>query len=676
MDIRRFFQGLQIPDGGVHIVGGENGDAFIAFASDEDARQAMERNGHSLKDSRIKLLLSSRNEMQRVIDLARNQTLGLKPLDAMTSVSANYLSPNLMPLPNASQNALKANIISNRTNSRSPDRRAIDRTMDSRLRPRSRSRSPLRTERERSLNGSSGSGLNSLDRLGSMHSGIMNTLREPPTHNSYPPNEASIRSRLSYDAVIPSNGLEEGRRQWTQNESFEINSSSDFSRELDIFRENRSLQRDTNIDRSYTVELRNLPFNICVRDIIEFFNGLYVPEENVKILIDDRGLTTGGALVRFHNEREFDAALSMNKRFLGDRKIDVQPLLDNFPAERNEQMPYSGQPLQHSLDINPNVIESRPVERDLVLYMKGLPFSNCTERDVAKFFEPIRLADIVIEMDPKGKPAGNAFVEFENINDYDLGMERNLRHMGRRYIELLPTTKEDMLDARRGGPPPINDQMKTFCVNITGLPATITNRDLTKYFSNAGAQPYAIHIMLRPDGLNAGEAYVEFGTPESQYCALRLDGEFWLNSRLTIKAVPFEMMREVVGRPPPIEPSMSSIPPASRSTRGGRHEDRMRPQHRREREQRRQRSGGDPFADNRCILLAANIPYKSSIEDVCVFFSDFGITEQCIRRRFNDKGQPTADAQIAFHSPEDASRALRQMHKKFLLGRPVFLSHI
>jgi hypothetical protein len=30
-DVRQFFQGLAIPDGGVHIVGGEHGDAFIAF---------------------------------------------------------------------------------------------------------------------------------------------------------------------------------------------------------------------------------------------------------------------------------------------------------------------------------------------------------------------------------------------------------------------------------------------------------------------------------------------------------------------------------------------------------------------------------------------------------------------------------------------------------------------
>lgn len=31
LDIREFFKGLQIPEGGVHIVGGELGDAFIAF---------------------------------------------------------------------------------------------------------------------------------------------------------------------------------------------------------------------------------------------------------------------------------------------------------------------------------------------------------------------------------------------------------------------------------------------------------------------------------------------------------------------------------------------------------------------------------------------------------------------------------------------------------------------
>ena len=59
-DIRQYFSGLVIPEGGVHIVGGDEGDAFIAFGSDEDARLAMRKTNGVLKGTKISLLLSSR----------------------------------------------------------------------------------------------------------------------------------------------------------------------------------------------------------------------------------------------------------------------------------------------------------------------------------------------------------------------------------------------------------------------------------------------------------------------------------------------------------------------------------------------------------------------------------------------------------------------------------------
>ena len=71
LDIRNFFKGLSIPAGGVHIIGGEKGDAFIAFSTDEDARQGMNKNFEMLSDSVIKLFLSSKAEMQSVIEQAR-----------------------------------------------------------------------------------------------------------------------------------------------------------------------------------------------------------------------------------------------------------------------------------------------------------------------------------------------------------------------------------------------------------------------------------------------------------------------------------------------------------------------------------------------------------------------------------------------------------------------------
>ncbi|XP_053684749.1 uncharacterized protein LOC128734528 [Sabethes cyaneus] len=89
LDVRNFFKGLSIPDGGVHIVGGEMGDAFIAFSTDEDARQAMMLNGGKIKEVQITLLLSSRAEMQKVIEEARRTTMSFMQLSAQSVVPAS-----------------------------------------------------------------------------------------------------------------------------------------------------------------------------------------------------------------------------------------------------------------------------------------------------------------------------------------------------------------------------------------------------------------------------------------------------------------------------------------------------------------------------------------------------------------------------------------------------------
>lgn len=88
--------------------------------------------------------------------------------------------------------------------------------------------------------------------------------------------------------------------------------------------------------------------------------------------------------------------------------------------------------------------------------------------------------------------------------------------------------------------------------------------------------------------------------------------------------------------------------------------------------------GGDDklFANKRCVLAASNIPYRATSKDIIEFLSEFNLKEDCIRRRYNQKGQPTADAKIAFPSPDAAMKALKNMNKKTLCGRPVFLKPV
>ncbi|XP_022216836.2 mediator of RNA polymerase II transcription subunit 12 [Drosophila obscura] len=98
-DIRNFFTGLSIPEGGVHIIGGEMGDAFIAFSTDEDARCAMLKDREKLMEIQVRLLLSSRAEMQKVIETARTPAPVVAPAPVPVPVPVPMPVPVAAPQP-------------------------------------------------------------------------------------------------------------------------------------------------------------------------------------------------------------------------------------------------------------------------------------------------------------------------------------------------------------------------------------------------------------------------------------------------------------------------------------------------------------------------------------------------------------------------------------------------
>jgi len=285
-----------------------------------------------------------------------------------------------------------------------------------------------------------------------------------------------------------------------------------------------------------------------------------------------------------------------------------------------------------------------------------------------------------------GKPAGNAYVELGSKEDYDGALALHMRHMGRRYIEVFPTTREDLNEARikAGGGKLGGEIRQTFCIHVTGLPPTINNRDLQSYFKEVNALPFAIHIMLMKNGVNAGEAFIEFLDPEHQIQAIRRDGDIIANHRISVRSVEYDFMASIVGKttPPPLPPlNFGNMPRPGHphhNDMNQRDRGRDRPQF----EDRRRRSpvqrrgdGSDPFGDARCLVIVSNIPYKATNEDLTEFFHGFSTLQNGIERRVNDRGQSTPEARVAFTSPDEADAAVRAMHKKTLLGRPLFLRH-
>ncbi|XP_053343914.1 RNA binding motif protein 12Ba [Clarias gariepinus] len=68
-DIRKFFHGLPIPEGGVHITGGKMGEAFIIFSSERAGQLAMLYSGKQLRGSTVTLYKSNITEFKNSLEL-------------------------------------------------------------------------------------------------------------------------------------------------------------------------------------------------------------------------------------------------------------------------------------------------------------------------------------------------------------------------------------------------------------------------------------------------------------------------------------------------------------------------------------------------------------------------------------------------------------------------------
>lgn len=68
--------------------------------------------------------------------------------------------------------------------------------------------------------------------------------------------------------------------------------------------------------------------------------------------------------------------------------------------------------------------------------------------------------------------------------------------------------------------------------------------------------------------------------------------------------------------------------------------------------------GVDGFGAPGCVVSMENVPFRAGVEEILEFFRGFDIPRENVIRRFNDQGNPTGDAKVAFSSPQDAKRAV------------------
>lgn len=194
------------------------------------------------------------------------------------------------------------------------------------------------------------------------------------------------------------------------------------------------------------VRLRGLPFNCSDVDIFRFFAGLDVVDV---LLVNKNGRFSGEAFVVFASAMQTEFALQRDRQNMGRRYVEVfrckkQDYYYAIAAEVNNEgydSEYRSPPPAPSKKSQ----DKDQMEYTEFLKLRGLPYS-VTKSEIVEFFGEFNPAEdkIHIGCRPDGKATGEAFVEFDSVDEAKKAMSKDKMTIGSRYVELFPSTSDEV----------------------------------------------------------------------------------------------------------------------------------------------------------------------------------------------------------------------------------------
>eukprot|EP00064_Thunnus_orientalis_P008130 superscaffoldBa00000949_g8153 len=417
-DIRNFFTGLKIPDGGVHIIGGERDEAFIIFASDEDARRAMTRSGGSIKGSPVTLLLSSKAEMQSMLEKStRNVEREKRRL--------------------LEENARRA-------------RRSVDREPGRRSGSRSGHTSPPRHQRASNsdflcvfLKGMPFS-VTEKDVLNFFSGLLVDEIVLLKNQKGQNNGRGLVRFATREDA---SEGLRRDRKYmgsryvevYTTTEddwhrAVGSNTAGKVERERSPVRSQRNpqyharsqsplAQRSTaSSNEEYCVFLENLSYAVEKDDIKKFFRNARLEDDQILYMIGNDGRRTRSAFVLFKSLRDYSDATTYDKVMFFNRWVFVRPISrENMITLLESQ----------NMDAQPENAGNPYDSEEMCLFVRNLPF-DVRKVEIMDFFLGFNVTEdrVFLLHDDTGAGIGKALVLFQSEAEATRALSLN----GRRFL--------------------------------------------------------------------------------------------------------------------------------------------------------------------------------------------------------------------------------------------------
>ncbi|TSK20227.1 RNA-binding protein 12B [Bagarius yarrelli] len=457
-DIRMFFHGLPIPQGGIHIIGGEMGEAFIIFSTERAGQLAMLYSGKSLRGSTVTLYESSMAEFKHTMELElklrkkRNcaslesenvpQTGDAKNLwnhllsehQMNQDQSPSVATTQLANVPKSSEDRIEK--------SQKPHQAAPVTNQVSVAKPTKQV-----AEQEGRLN-----------KVGSCKPGYLRLYGLPATitkHEvcqffkglnvvdiipdtlqgqdscclvkmaSFKEAEEGLKYRCASPRDFPVEVRLAHERMWENAIKPTTNSSSCTISKQGRFSPDRRLHRNCapkrascspegsakrhrfnspSINTEYCVMVRNLPTNITKSRIREFFSCYDVPNSKILHLLDKQRERTSTAFIIFAQVADYTLAMNMNGSLIGSQKIDVS----SITREKMNDLLYQNRCTESE--------GSQSFTSQTVLaciYARNFP-ANVRKADVKNFFSKYNLKeeDVQLLKDENGNGIGEAIIHF------------------------------------------------------------------------------------------------------------------------------------------------------------------------------------------------------------------------------------------------------------------------
>lgn len=483
-DIRNFFTGLRIPDGGVHIIGGELEEAFIIFASDEDARRAMTRSGGCIKGAPVNLLLSSRSEMQKVLEESTrksepNNRRNYKEVVKRPAVEGRPMSLN---------EDMKVDMRRG-DNQNMGNRPLLASPNDSRIQKKDGdgvylylSGMPFSATKEDVRVFFDGVQIDDLIFMRNNY-GMFNGCGLVKFQTREDAIEGLKRDRKyigpRYIRVMPAS-----EHQWVKSGgSVKPDGASQRKHTLERTRSRSPIRHRSHSPSSeeFGVLYENLPYSIEKRDIKALLQPVSLTDDQISIFVDNNSDMSKSAIVVFKNLKDYCSGLAHHKETFLHRVVYVSPVSKEKIATLLESTDKLREDHRRSSRSSENSQKSTHDSERRCIYVRNLPF-DVRKVEIMDFFHEFQLSEdrLILLYDERGTGLGEALVIFQTEKEAVMAQSLN----GRRFLGSVV-----MLKCITWA------QMKEFGIDNSSIPERNLQRNSPKY----GGEPNFVNDQMYQD---------------------------------------------------------------------------------------------------------------------------------------------------------------------------------